>query len=74
MKNALLILGALLLLAGLAGLAVKEFSYTRDTTTAKLGPVELTVRETETVRIPMWLSLGAVGAGAVLLALGFRRS
>lgn len=74
MKNALRILGVLLLLAGLVGLVVKEYSYTRDTTAAKLGPVELTVRETETVRIPLWLSLGAVGAGAVLLALGLRRS
>lgn len=73
MKNAIRIAGVLLVLAGLAGLWAKEISYTRDTTAAKIGPVELTVKETETVRIPLWLSLGAIGAGAALLALGSRK-
>lgn len=73
MKNAMRIIGILLLLAGLAGLLVKEYSYTRDTTAAKIGPVELTVKETETVRIPLWASLGAMGVGALLLALGLRQ-
>lgn len=73
MKNVLRILGVLLLLAGLAGLVVREYSYTKDTTAAKIGPVELTVKETETVRIPLWASLGAMGVGVLLLALGFRQ-
>ncbi len=42
-------------------------------TADKIAAVELTVKETETVRIPLWASLGAVGAGVVLLALGFRQ-
>jgi len=73
MKNAIWITGLLLVLAGLAGFFGKEVSYTKDTTAAKLGPLELKVQETETWRIPPWLSLGAIGVGAVLVVVGLRK-
>ena len=50
------------------------FSFTKDTTAAKIGPIELSVKEKESVNIPQWLSLGAVALGAVVLAFGFKRS
>ncbi|NML84413.1 MAG: hypothetical protein HHJ19_01895, partial [Polaromonas sp.] len=49
-------------------------SFTKDTTAAKIGPIELTVREKESVNIPQWLSLGAVALGAIVLVAGFRKS
>ncbi len=72
--NAMRIVGVLLLVLGLAGLLTGGFSFTKDTTQAKLGPLELTVKEKESVNIPQWMSLGAMVIGGVVLVLGFRRS
>ncbi|MCZ8254555.1 MAG: hypothetical protein O9327_02585, partial [Polaromonas sp.] len=59
---------------GLAGFFTGGFSFTKDTTAAKLGPIQLTVKEKESVNIPQWLSLGAVVLGAVVLVIGFKKS
>ncbi|MBA4113486.1 MAG: hypothetical protein C0492_09085 [Verminephrobacter sp.] len=67
------LVGAVLLVLGLAGLLTGGFSFTKDTTQAKLGPLELTVKEKESVNIPQWLSLGAMLIGGVVLVLGFRK-
>lgn len=71
--NAMRLVGAVLLVLGLAGLLTGGFSFTKDTTQAKLGPLELTVKEKESVDIPQWLSLGAMLIGGVVLVLGFRK-
>lgn len=72
--NAAKIAGIVLVLAGLAGLFTGGFSFTKDRTAAKLGPLELTVTEKEAVNIPQWLSLGAIALGAIVLVAGFRKS
>ena len=72
-NNAMRIIGALLLVVGLAGFFTGGFSFTKETTQAKLGPLELKVKEKESVNVPQWLSLGAMALGAVVLVLGFRR-
>ena len=72
--NALRLTGAILILLGLAGFFTGGFSFTKETTQAKLGPLELTVKDKETVNVPQWLSLGAIALGAVVLVLGFRKS
>lgn len=46
------IIGILLLVAGLAGLAVFTFQYTRDKDVLKVGPIEVQAKEKETVTIP----------------------
>ena len=71
--NAMRLVGAVLLVLGLAGLLTGGFSFTKDTTQAKLGPLELTVKEKESVNIPQWISLGAMVIGGVVLVLGFRK-
>ena len=71
--NATKIAGIILIVAGLAGFFTGGFSFTKDTTTAKIGPIELTVKEKESVNIPQWLSIGAVALGAILLVVGFRK-
>ena len=71
--NAMRLVGAVLLVLGLAGLLTGGFSFTKDTTQAKLGPLELTVKEKETINVPQWLSLGAMVLGGVVLVLGFRK-
>ena len=72
--NAMRIVGVLLLVLGLAGFLTGGFSFTKESTQAKLGPLELTVKEKESVNIPQWLSLGAMVLGGVVLVLGFRKN
>ena len=72
--NAMRIVGVLLLVVGVAGFLTGGFSFTKDTTQAKLGPLELTVKEKESVNIPQWMSLGAMVLGGVVLVLGFRKN
>ena len=72
--NALRLTGIALIVIGLAGFFTGGFSFTKDTTAAKIGPLELTVQEKESVNIPQWLSLGAIALGAIVLVAGFRKS
>jgi hypothetical protein len=72
--NAARITGIVLIILGVAGFFTGGFSFTKDTTAAKLGPIQLTVKEKESVNIPQWLSLGAVVLGAVVLVMGFKKS
>ncbi|MBY4594440.1 hypothetical protein [Ottowia caeni] len=72
--NALRLTGVILIVLGLAGFFTGGFSFTKETTQAKLGPLELTVKDKETVNVPQWLSLGAIALGAVVLVLGFRKN
>ncbi len=71
--TALRIIGAALLILGLAGFLTGGFSFTKETTHAQLGPLQLSVQERESVNVPQWLSIGAMVAGAVVLVLGFRK-
>ncbi|WP_411883680.1 hypothetical protein [Polaromonas sp. YR568] len=72
--NAARITGIVLIVLGLAGFFTGGFSFTKDTTAAKVGPIQLTVKEKESVNIPQWLSLGAVVLGAVVLVIGFKKT
>jgi len=60
----------LLIVAGLLSLVYGGFSYDRDKTAIKLGPLELKVTEKETVNVPVWAGVGAIVAGGLLLAFG----
>jgi len=68
--NPLRIVAVALLIGGAFAILYGGFSYTKDTTAVKLGNVELSVKETKTVNIPLWAGIAAVGAGALLLAFG----
>jgi hypothetical protein len=62
-----------LIIVGGLGLVYQQFSYTQETTKAKIGPLELSVKEKETVNVPLWMSLAAIGAGIVLLVVGGKK-
>lgn len=64
------IFAILLIFAGALALAYGGFSYTRETHEAKIGPIQLSVKEKETVSIPVWAGLGAIAIGVVLLIVG----
>jgi hypothetical protein len=71
--NAVKVIAIVLIVAGALGLVYQQFSFTRETTQAKLGPLELSVKEKETVNIPLWVSIGAIGLGVVLLVTGRKK-
>lgn len=62
-----------LIVAGVLGLVYGGFSYTKDTTAVKLGPLELKVKEKEQVNVPIWVGIGAIVIGGVLLVMGSRK-
>jgi hypothetical protein len=62
-----------LIIAGVLGLAYGQFSYTKETHDAKVGPIELSVKDKETVNVPVWAGVGAIVIGAGLLFAGGRR-
>ena len=47
-----------LIVAGVLGLVYGSFSYTKNTHEAKLGPIELSVKEKQTVNVPVWAGGG----------------
>lgn len=68
--NGIRILALILIVAGALGLVYGGFSYTKETDVAKLGPIELTVKEKETVNMPLWAGIGLIAVGAGLLVFG----
>jgi hypothetical protein len=67
------IIGVLLIVAGVAGLVFGSFSYTRETHATKLGPFQFSIKEQETVAIPVWISVVAIAAGTILLVINRKR-
>jgi hypothetical protein len=71
--NAVKIAAIVLIAAGVLGLVYGSFTYTKDTHEAKLGPIELSVTERETVNVPVWAGVGAIVVGGVLLLFGGKK-
>ncbi len=61
------------LAAGAVALAYGSFTYTKETHEATLGPIELTVKDKETVSVPTWAGVGLIALGGVLLVVGSGR-
>jgi hypothetical protein len=72
--NAGKVAGILLVIAGVLGLIYGGFSYTKQTQAAKIGPIELSVNEKQSVNVPAWVGAGMVVAGGLLLVFGGRTS
>jgi hypothetical protein len=60
-------LAIVLIVAGTLGLVYGGFTYTKDTHEAKVGPIELSIKDKETVNVPVWAGVGAIVAGVILL-------
>ena len=72
--NAVKIAAIVLIVAGVLGLVYGSFSYTKETHEAKLGPIELSVKDKQTVNVPVWAGVGAIVIGGVLLLVGGKES
>lgn len=61
------IAATILIVTGILGLVYGGFSYTKETHEANIGPIEMTIEDNNRVTVPLWLSIGAVVAGAGIL-------
>jgi drug/metabolite transporter (DMT)-like permease len=68
------ILGIVLIVLGVIGLAMGGFSFTRKEKVIDLGPIEATADKKESVPIPPVLGALALISGVVLIAAGSRRT
>ncbi len=59
-----------LIAGGCLGLVYGGFSYTKETSAVKLGPIELKVQEKERVNVPLIASVGAIALGVFFLVVG----
>ena len=58
-----------LMAAGILALVYGGFRYTRETHEAKIGSLELSVKDKETVNVPVWAGVGAIVVGGLLLLI-----
>jgi uncharacterized membrane protein len=72
MKRFVVILGVILFLLGVVGLAHPDFTYHQQEEVAKIGPVKATVDQEKTARVPTAVSIALLVAGAGLVLLGPR--
>jgi hypothetical protein len=63
-----------LMVAGALALVYGKFSYTKETQEAKLGPLELTVKDKKTVTIPVEAGVGAIVIGGLLLFVASKKA
>lgn len=63
------IVGVVLIVAGILGLLYGGFSYTKETHEAKLGSLELSIQDKETVNVPVWAGVAAMVVGGLLLVV-----
>ena len=67
------IVAIVLIALGVLGLLYGSFSYTKETHEAKIGPLQFSVKEKDTINIPAWAGVGAIGIGVILLVAGRER-
>ncbi len=71
--NAIKMLGIALIVGGIVALAYGGFTYTKETHETKIGPITLSVSDKETVNVPIWVGVGAVVIGGLILVFGNRK-
>jgi hypothetical protein len=72
--NASRIAAIILTAAGLLALVYGGFTYTKETHGGKLGPIEFSVKEKETINVPIWAGVTAIVIGGVMLVAGYRKT
>ena len=65
--NSVRVIALVLVIGGVLGLAYGGFSYTKENHQAKIGPIDISVQEKQTVNIPLWAGVGAIVIGGILL-------
>jgi hypothetical protein len=71
--GAVKLVAILLLVVGIVGVGYGGFTYTKDTHETKIGPIDIAVKDKETVNIPLWVGVGSLLVGGLLLSSGLRK-
>jgi hypothetical protein len=69
----MLVLGGVLLIAGVFALAYQGITYTQHEKVAQLGSVQITTKAKKRIPLPPALGSTAVGVGAILIVVSVRR-
>lgn len=67
------IVGALLIALGVAGLVYKNFSYESEETIAQIGDLKATAKTEKNIPIPAALGIAAIVAGVLVIVVGRRK-
>lgn len=67
------LVGLVLIAGGVLALLYGGFTYTKDTHDIRIGPLEVSVKEKESVNVPVWAGVGGIAIGALLLLVGGRK-
>jgi hypothetical protein len=70
--NMIKTLGIVLLVSGIVGLMYGSFSHTRETEEAKIGSLVLSVKDKQTVNIPVWVGVAGIALGSAFLVTSYR--
>ena len=71
--NSMKILGMALIVGGILGLVYGGFTYTKETHETKIGPLVLSITDKETVNVPIWVGVGAIVIGGLILVFGSKK-
>jgi multidrug transporter EmrE-like cation transporter len=71
--NGFKVAAIVLIVAGILGLVYGSFSYTSKTHTAEMGSMHLSVKEKDTVNVPIWAGVGAIVIGGGMLFFGSKK-
>ncbi len=71
--TALKIVAIVLIVGGVLGLVYGGITYTKTTHDAKLGPFEVSIKDKETVNVPVWAGVASIVVGGALLVVGSRK-
>ena len=61
------VVAVLLIAGGILGLMYGKVSYTKEKHQAKVGPIEFTLKDKESLAIPIWASVGVIVLGVGIL-------
>ena len=62
-----------LIATSVLALAYGGFAYTKETHEMKIGPIDISVKDKETVNIPIWAGVGAIVIGGLFLVFGGKK-
>jgi hypothetical protein len=65
--NGVKITAIVLIALGVLALVYGGFTYTKGTSDATIGPIELSVKDKERVNVPVWAGVGGIVVGGALL-------
>ena len=72
--NVVKILAIVLIVAGVLESVYGSFGYTKKTHEAKLGPIELSIKDKQTVNVPAWAGVGGIVVGGALLLFSRKKN